>query len=164
MSIDQLIIGKQHYKCANKPGAMLAGLENYECPLWKYETGIFDEAGYESYNQKFGSKLLCMCCHVYKFYSRKKNIEQKIVCNQHYKCANKPGTNFSVFSDYKCPRWKYSDGTFDGSGYDFDDITDNNTKETSKKALCISCFSYKASYDLYKIEYDKYINKNNITT
>jgi hypothetical protein len=45
------IAGKQKYKCANKPGANLKGLEQYSCPLWKIKNknirGSFDAAGYD---------------------------------------------------------------------------------------------------------------------
>jgi hypothetical protein len=45
------IAGKQNYKCANKPGANLKGLERYSCPLWKIKNknirGSFDAAGYD---------------------------------------------------------------------------------------------------------------------
>src|SRR5579863_4123889 len=44
------VAGKQHYKCANRPGIEIKGLTNYECPLWKIKginQGSFDESGYD---------------------------------------------------------------------------------------------------------------------
>jgi HNH endonuclease/Zinc finger, C3HC4 type (RING finger) len=44
------VAGKQHYKCANRPGIEIKGLANYECPLWKIKgikQGSFDESGYD---------------------------------------------------------------------------------------------------------------------
>lgn len=46
----ELVAGRQFFKCANKPGSKLNGLENYECPLWQTKKkeirGSFDESGY----------------------------------------------------------------------------------------------------------------------
>ena len=75
------VAGKQYYKCANKPGLTLIGLENYECPLWKINginQGSFDEACYKiSYNDKDILQALCKMCHSVKkkrFLMRDKSI------------------------------------------------------------------------------------------
>jgi 5-methylcytosine-specific restriction endonuclease McrA len=66
------VAARQDFKCANKNIGM-KGLENYECPLWKYREGRFDESGYDIDHiielAKEGSdtldncQALCICCH-----------------------------------------------------------------------------------------------------
>ena len=49
-STDDLIAGRQWFRCANSPGSNLYSLKGYLCPLWRIETdekGRFDEAGYD---------------------------------------------------------------------------------------------------------------------
>lgn len=74
-SLKESIAGKQSYRCANKPGKKLKGLENYECPLWKNtkDCGSFDENGYEidhkvehcltADDSESNLQALCACCH-----------------------------------------------------------------------------------------------------
>jgi hypothetical protein len=68
------IAARQYYKCANKPGSSLKGIEKYECPLWKNPDilyrGNFDDAGYEidhiiefSKNHNDDEKNLQALCH-----------------------------------------------------------------------------------------------------
>jgi len=88
------IAGKQHYKCANKPKANLAGIGRYKCNLWKLQgkhSGSFDEAGYEidhikEYSRSKNSheknlQALCKACHSVKtksFLMKKKEPKIKI--------------------------------------------------------------------------------------
>jgi len=77
-SLKKSIAGRQNYKCANKPGSQLRGLEKFECPLWnkKNDPGIFDESGYEidhivEFSQCHNDdeenlQALCRNCHVVK--------------------------------------------------------------------------------------------------
>ena len=49
-AIKKSVAGRQSYKCANKPGQNIRGLEGYQCPLWMMSNenkGSFDESGYE---------------------------------------------------------------------------------------------------------------------
>jgi len=44
------IAGNQRFKCNNKPGSNLVGMDDYDCPLWAAvgdHTGCFDKSGYE---------------------------------------------------------------------------------------------------------------------
>jgi hypothetical protein len=83
------IAGKQHFKCANRPGSNLRGLQNYQCPLWKMSTdrGSFDQAGYNinhivefsvsKDDSKSNLQALCPSCHACKtqrFQTSRKNI------------------------------------------------------------------------------------------
>lgn len=74
------VAGKQHYKCANRPGSKLDKLVDYVCPLWNKNNsetaGSFDESGYEidhieefSINQNNNDdnlQALCKNCHSIK--------------------------------------------------------------------------------------------------
>src|SRR5437868_14377951 len=93
-STNNLLLGSQYYKCKNKPGSNLKGLENYSCPLWKIDgenRGSFDEAGYEidhieefsiSKNNNIKNlQALCLPCHNVKtknFYANKSNDKYEI--------------------------------------------------------------------------------------
>jgi hypothetical protein len=70
------VAGEQSYKCNNKPGYNLIGLNEYECPLWGlpgHNRGSFDKSGYEidhikewSLTQNDGLEnlqALCLMCH-----------------------------------------------------------------------------------------------------
>ena len=73
------VAGRQFFKCANRPGLLISGLENYKCPLWQLvenNKGSFDESGYEidhivehsiSGNDKINNlQALCKMCHTVK--------------------------------------------------------------------------------------------------
>jgi len=94
-ALKKQIAGRQRFKCANKPGFTLTGLENYDCPLWKInddDKGSFDESSYEidhiiehciSKNDNENNlQALCKNCHVVKtkrFMQRKnKDIKNSI--------------------------------------------------------------------------------------
>jgi hypothetical protein len=75
-SVKSRIAGKQNFKCANKPGKKIVGLDNFECPLWKISgssQGSFNESGYEIDHIKEHSvthddseknlQALCLMCH-----------------------------------------------------------------------------------------------------
>lgn len=67
------IAGRQKHRCANKPGSKLRYLEDYECPQWKLDDGVFDEAGCEidhdlevsmgGDNSEKNLQALCLMCH-----------------------------------------------------------------------------------------------------
>jgi 5-methylcytosine-specific restriction endonuclease McrA len=49
-ALKKTVAGKQSYKCANRPGSNLPGIEGYKCARWKLEgeiKGCFDESAYE---------------------------------------------------------------------------------------------------------------------
>lgn len=71
---NQIIVGRQHYVCANAPGTKIKELEGYECPYWKLAgKGQFDGSGYEidfvaenfvpSYARLRHFRAFCVCCH-----------------------------------------------------------------------------------------------------
>lgn len=75
----KIVAGKQFYKCANKPGSEVRGLDGYDCPLWNREgviCGSFDESGYEidhivehsvSGDDRLDNlQALCKMCHSVK--------------------------------------------------------------------------------------------------
>jgi len=71
--LQQRIIEKQSYSCANNLTEKITGLEDYKCPLWKKtgkEKGVFDACGYDfihvtnSLTKKKKFTALCKLCHV----------------------------------------------------------------------------------------------------
>ena len=72
------IAGKQYYKCANKPGDNLNGLEGYKCPFWlsAEHNGSFDESGFDidhiieysigGATSESNLQALCIPCHAVK--------------------------------------------------------------------------------------------------
>jgi hypothetical protein len=72
-SLKKLVAGKQNFKCANKPEVDIIGLEEYECYLWKFNNGDFDESCYEIDHKTEYSlthddsgdnlQALCLACH-----------------------------------------------------------------------------------------------------
>jgi len=75
-STKKQIAGKQSFKCANKPGSNLRGLEGYNCIMWQYRDGCFDEATYHidhivehsltQNNEISNLQALCLNCHTVK--------------------------------------------------------------------------------------------------
>ena len=67
----QHVASKQGYKCANKPNSDC--IPNYNCPLWSYRDGVFDEAGFEidhiiefslgGSDDLNNCQALCLNCH-----------------------------------------------------------------------------------------------------
>jgi hypothetical protein len=90
----KLVAGNQRFKCNNKPGSNLIGLDGYKCLLWMIDgddKGCFDSSGYDidhieewsvSKNDDTSNlQALCLCCHKIKtknFLMHKKN-DSKIV-------------------------------------------------------------------------------------
>jgi len=87
-TIDEILIN-QNGRCANAPFRPALNLSHYQCLLWKYQNGIFDDAGYEidhinehsilarqgNINVDHISNLqaLCPSCHTVKTKIFKKN-------------------------------------------------------------------------------------------
>ena len=72
---EDLIAGKQHFRCANKPNSISLGLNGYDCPLWKLigdDRGIFDESNYIIDN----NQALCRMCHYVKIARFTDNMAQ----------------------------------------------------------------------------------------
>ena len=77
---DKIVIAaRQYYKCANKPGKTMRGLDGYQCPLWKQtgeDVGSFDESGYDidhivefaitADDSPNNLQALCKSCHIVK--------------------------------------------------------------------------------------------------
>jgi len=72
----KLVAGNQRFKCNNSPGSNLAGLGNYECPLWVdggQHAGCFDKSGYAidhidewiltNDDSPENLQALCLSCH-----------------------------------------------------------------------------------------------------
>lgn len=78
-----ILLKRQENKCANKPNNHATGLIGYECLLWKYQDGTFDDAGYEfdhideycltQDNHHKNIQALCPNCHSYKTKNFNKN-------------------------------------------------------------------------------------------
>lgn len=69
-------------------------------------------------------------------------VKREVLKKQEYKCANQYGIN-----GYKCLLWRYENGSFDLSGYQFDHIeeyclTQNNSIDNIQ-ALCPNCHAVK---------------------
>lgn len=70
------LIKEQNNKCANAPNKHSINLEGYDCLLWKYMDGCFDESGgevdhiiehcFEKYDGKDNLQVLCPNCHTVK--------------------------------------------------------------------------------------------------
>jgi hypothetical protein len=91
------IAGNQHFKCKNRPGSQIPGLETYLCPLWQLDNefkGCFDGSTYQidhiieksigGTNNENNLQALCAICHAYKtstFMSKKKNNTNNIENN-----------------------------------------------------------------------------------
>lgn len=79
------------------------------------------------------------------------DAQKKIIAgNQHYKCANKPGSNLKRLDKYECPLWQIqgeNKGSFDAAGYDIDHIKEFSISHDDSidnlQALCKSCHSFK---------------------
>lgn len=90
-----IIAGKQHYKCANKPKSNIPYLENYNCVMWIAYNGNFDEAGYEidhikelsvsKDNSDKNLHALCISCHKVK---TKRFLMNKTKCNEYNLSGN----------------------------------------------------------------------------
>lgn len=79
IAMKKQIAGRQYYKCNNKPGAKLIGLDDYKCPLWlssEDNKGSFDNSGYEidhitewsitKNDNPDNLQALCKSCHCVK--------------------------------------------------------------------------------------------------
>ena len=74
--IKQQILDKQENKCANSLYNPAINLSDYQCLLWKYENGYFDESGYDidhidevsrtKDNGLDNLQALCHNCHAVK--------------------------------------------------------------------------------------------------
>lgn len=77
----------------------------------------------------------------------RKDIIEKILKKQDYKCANKPGTNLYGIGDYLCDRWTNDMGLFNRSGYHIDHIVEKSIGGddplNNLQALCPNCHNVK---------------------
>jgi hypothetical protein len=89
------VAGEQSYKCNNKPGYHLIGLNDYECPLWGlsgHNKGSFDKSGYEIDHIKEWSvtqnddlenlQALCLMCHRVKTKNFTMNLTTQTIVNE----------------------------------------------------------------------------------
>lgn len=89
------------------------------------------------------------------------SVKKTIAGDQSFKCNNKPGSNLKGLEKFLCPLWYKPGelaGSFDGSGYQIDHITEHclthDDSEENLQALCVACHSYKTR---------KFISKHNKT-
>ncbi len=71
-----IIVQLQNRQCANSPCNPAVGLKGYQCLLWKYQGGYFDESEYEfdhkkefckgGHNNVENIQALCPNCHSVK--------------------------------------------------------------------------------------------------
>lgn len=91
--MENLVLGRQRYKCNNCPNSNLENLEHYNCPLWLVNNesrGSFDESGYEITTiNETGDKddnnnlqALCIMCHKVKTLYCQAMENKKIVQNE----------------------------------------------------------------------------------
>ena len=62
--------------CDNIPGKFAPGCKDYQCPMWKFNGGFFDESGKQidhvievkhgGTNDISNLQVLCPCCHAVK--------------------------------------------------------------------------------------------------
>lgn len=77
------------------------------------------------------------------------HILNKLLRNQQYCCANKPGSNLNIIGDYKCPLWQIPklNGKFDSAGHQVDHIVDffktQDNKIDNLQLLCPNCHAVK---------------------
>ena len=113
------IAGNQNYKCANKPGANLKGLERYSCPLWKIKNknirGSFDPAGYD-------------IDHIVKYSITKDNSDEIRKYNKFSKTNPTKGVFFSAKK-----MWRFTNKDNDVSNKNFNIITEYAKKELLPK-------------------------------
>ena len=77
-NIKKIIAGRQKFRCANKPGSKLRGLNGCLCPMYQIpgNDGSFNESGYDidhiiekhahGSNHVDNLQALCPNCHAYK--------------------------------------------------------------------------------------------------
>jgi HNH endonuclease len=79
------VAAKNYYKCANMPGKILRGLEDFLCPLWEnrgcfgitYEIDHIVEKALGGSDDEQNLQAICSICHAYKtrcFLMNKKKI------------------------------------------------------------------------------------------
>ena len=100
-ALKKKVAGNQNYRCANKPGANIKGLDNYECLLWKVDDlkGSFDASGYDidhieefcinKNNNEDNLQALCNSCHAYKTRYFQMNKSKKILKEDYSKDYNR---------------------------------------------------------------------------
>jgi hypothetical protein len=106
------IASKQYYKCANKPGSNLQGMDNHKCQLWALSNadirGSFDTSGYkidiaveslsddEDVNRWIA---LCPACYNYKTNvskTNKKPVFKCVICDKAYRSKSKCNKHFKT--------------------------------------------------------------------
>ena len=111
------IAARQKYKCANNPDDNLKYINDYDCPLYEYNDGIFDESGYEidhilelddgGDNKEVNLQALCKTCHGVKTnnYNAKKGLDKlensDILTNQTSGNHSKPFLNCYATNAFK---------------------------------------------------------------
>lgn len=75
------------------------------------------------------------------------STKKHILARQYNKCANNPYSPALNLQDYQCLLWKYQDGTFDASGFQFDHIDEYSVSANNDinniQALCPNCHAVK---------------------
>ena len=104
-SIKKTIASRQNYKCANKLGSNLRGLEGFKCSCWKEDQGgSFDESGYEidhiiefcisHDDDKKNLQALCTTCHRVK---TKRFMEEHTINKQKIRKVSKTKKNSNSY-------------------------------------------------------------------
>ena len=133
-STKKCVAGKQYYKCANKPGEHLNGLEGYMCPLWKCQDicirGSFDESGYEidhivehsvsGDDRECNLQALCKNCHIVKTKRFMRGDNDK------YNCYNRNDVNDNDDNDNDDNDNDDNDNDNDDNDNDDNDNDDND--------------------------------------
>lgn len=147
---NELVAGRQYYKCANRPETILRGLKDYQCPLWQISNqshrGCFDQSGYKidhvyefckNYDRDINNlHALCLSCHTVKTQSYLINQNEFGHCdsnNESDYCDQDDSSSESHYCD-NCLRKDYSDNYSDDdsdnySDDDSDDELDNDDSD-----------------------------------
>lgn len=164
-STKKLVAGKQRYKCANKPGNNLKGLDGYNCVLWNKSDGSFDQAGYEidhitelsisNNNSIENLQALCVSCHRVKtkYFLRDKSkklhtindnddsnddsTDDTMNTDEHISCSIDDNVDIN---DIDCYDTNHNDSDNENSD-DSDDSDNENSDENIKIFKLLACFT-----------------------
>jgi hypothetical protein len=169
-SIKKRIAGKQRYKCNNSPGSVLKGIENYDCPLWKFgQDGSFGEEGYEidhieefSISENDDEKnlqTLCLNCHSIK---TKRFMGKSLIERKHMRKQYEEENDGEDEESDKSNENNDEDESDEDYGEEGSDNENKNIvkyhKIKSGKFLIFQCNTCKKQFSK-KDDYDKHLNR-----
>ncbi len=154
----KFVAANQHFKCNNKPGVILTGLGNYECPLWKGgdHKGIFDISGYDidhviewsiSKDDNLDNlQALCISCHKVK--TKKFMMSKKTGGKTHAKPdpnVSSEDDSVNIFGCKKCDKKFTNIGNLNRHTRTTKSCSDDKICDTFKCEFCDENFTQKTS-------------------